>query len=408
MLAKAVALSLLAGLLPAKPSGTWEFPNFSDRIQVIVENHQNASYDGVAVVKLADLTQLDPKFPGSLLLAEEDRTPARALATQMDRGSDVVAVEVHLAPHEKQTISFYYSTTLQDQIPLMPRVHASHNYGYNHSAAAIESELIGYRIYGGFFLDVQAHAKGARGLFNTMLGYSSITHPPSEGEDVVHIGDTLGLGGMFLRLGNAVYRPPVSTPDYAHRPAQLGEPTYEVLSAGPLRAIVEERLADWIIGEDHVSLRARYEMDADQEVVHCHWWLTPLQLTHDYEIGAGVRDLLGQPVAEDGHIVTTDGVQEQPVGRIALGLRFDQGVKRAGSLRTPDGGNEIVLFPARLTAGATVEGEYTVAAAWQGSGWTDPAAHVRDVLQSQSERVIGRVESHDSNPHPEALEREPK
>ena len=408
MLTKVMALVILAGALQSQANTVWEFPNFSDRIQITVENPLDVQYDGVAVLKLAELKQRDQKFPGSLLLAAEDQTPVREVATQMDPAGDELVVEVHLAPHEKKTISLYYSTTLHDQLPIVPRVYASHNYGYNHATAAIESELVGYRTYGGFFLDVQAHTKGERGLFNTMFGYSSISHPPSEGQDVIHLGDTLGLGGLFLRAGDDVYRPPVSTPDYTHRAAKPDEPTYEVISAGPLRAIIQESLRDWMIGTDHVSLRVRYEMDAGQEVIHCHWWLTPLKVARSYEVGAGIRDLQAEHVTEGSNIFATDGVQETSVGHIALGLGFSHGAKRSGTLRTPGGANEIVLFHQRLAADQSIEGEYTVAAAWQGSGWNDPAAHVREVLQSQSESMTIHVGLHETNPNPKVLEEEPK
>lgn len=408
MVTRLMVLAVLAIAAKAKADPAWEFPNFSDRIQITVENPQDASYDGVAVMKLSELKQLDSMFPGTLLLAVEDQGPTHWLATQMDSAEGELALEVHLDPHQKKSISIYYSNALHDQFPAVTRVYASHNYGYNHATATIESELAGYRTYGGFFLDVQAHAKGERGLFNEMLGYSSISHPPSEGEDVIHLGDTLGLGGIFLRASDIVYRPPVSTPDYAHRAAKAGEPEYEVIAAGPLRAIIEERLRDWLIGADHVSLRARYEMDAGQEVVHCHWWLTPLSTTRTYEVGAGIRDLPGGHVAKVANVLVTEGIQEASVGPVALGLSFGEGASKAGPLRTPGGDNEVVVFQRQLTPSGPVEGEYTVAAAWQGSGRNDPAAHLTDVLHSQSRTVRTQLGMHTTNPNPRALEAEPK
>ena len=406
MLTKGLLTCLVAGVLQAQTGITWEFPNFPDRIQFMVQNPGDWLYNGVVVLRLAELKRRDPKFPGTLLLAAEDGVPVRGLATQTNR--DEMAVEVHLKPHEKKTISLYYSTNLHDEPPVVTRVYASHNYGYNHATAAIESELMGYRTYGGFFFDVQAHAKGECGLFNTMIGYSSISHPPGEGQDIIHLGDTLGLGGLFLRAGGAVYRPSLSTPEYMHRASKPDEPTYKILLAGPLRAIIEESLSDWTVGADHVALRAIYEMDAGQEVIHCHWWLSPLKLTKSYEVGVGIRDLPGKHVTESSDVVTSEGVQEAAVGRIALGLGFGSTAKRAGTLKTPDGDNEIVVFHARLAQGQPAEGEYTFAAAWEGSGWNDPAVHVRESLQAQSRIVVATISDHETNPNSKALEAEPK
>jgi hypothetical protein len=405
----ALSLGLCASPLCAQHAHPWEFPNFSHRITLSVENQGNSAFDGVAVLKAPDIKEHAPDFPGTLAIASDDLDPARVLETQWDDEAGEFAVEVHLAAHEKRPISIYYSMTLQDELPAAQHVHASHNYGYNHATAAIESELIGYRTYGGFFFDVQAHGRDEPGLFNAILGYASIAHPPAEGRDIVHIGDTLGLGGLFLQAGDRVYRPPLSTPDYTHRQAASGEPVYKVISSGPLRAVIEERLDDWALGEDHVSLRARYEMDAGQEVVHCRWWLTPLKVSRAYKVGAGVMDLPGDHVDDAPGMIVTDGMQDEKTGRVALGIDCASGgARRAGTLQTPSGGNQVVTFPNTLANGEAASGEYTFAAAWSGSGWADPAAHARRMLQQQTAAPAVTVIAYDRNPKPEGLEAEPK
>jgi len=401
-------LILLASSMQAQEQHVWEFPNFSDRLQIVVTNPHESEFEGVAMLSIPELKKIDPAFPGTLLLAAEDATPDRQTETQIDAQRNEFAMDVHLYGHESKTYSVYYSSTLKDQLSLPAHVHASHNYGYNHATASIESELIGYRTYGGAFLDVQAHAKGERGLFNAMLGYSSITHPPAEGQDVIHLGDTLGLGGIFLRSGNDIYRPPVSTPDYTHRLAKGEEPQYQVIAEGPIRAIIEETLPVWSIGDDRVSLRVEYEMDAGQEVVHCHWWITPIKIARQYEVGAGIRDLDADANVEADHLVTTSGTQPDSNGRIALGIRWNDEAQRSGRLKTQEADNEAIVFRRELTADRPAEGVYTVAAGWQGSGWNEPAKHVKDVLRSQSESVSVNTVRHESNPKPKVLDKEPK
>jgi len=185
---RALLLFLLAPAIRGQERHLWEFPNFSDRVQVVVTNPREFDFDGIAILSIPELKKIDPEFPGTLLVAAEDGTPDRQVETQLDMQLNEFAIGVHLHGHESKMYSIYHSSTLKDQMPSPLHVYASHNYGYNHATAAIESDLIGYRTYGGFFLDVQAHAKGERGLFNTMFGYSSITHPPAEGQDVIHLG----------------------------------------------------------------------------------------------------------------------------------------------------------------------------------------------------------------------------
>ena len=117
-----------------------------------------------------------------------------------------------------------------------------------------------------------------------------ISSPAAEGEDVLHIGDTLGWAGFFyataVHLSTAVKYARLCTP-----PGKPNEPAYRVLAEGPLRALVEEDLPRWKIAGDEVALRAVYEMREGEETVRCHIWITPLRLARSYEVGAGVRNL---------------------------------------------------------------------------------------------------------------------
>jgi hypothetical protein len=207
---------------------------------VRVSNPGSTPLHTLAVLDVVSARVMALGFPGTLAIVTNQSGRTRYLPSQVDAGdseepSGAFVFPVNLAPRSQQTVEIYYSNTLKDSLPWPKHVDATHAYGYNRTTAAIESELIGYRTYGGFYLDVQAHEKGQFGLFNSLIGYTSISSPAVEGEDVLHVGDTLGLGGIFLRSGATVYRPPVNTPDYAHQSAKPDEPTYSVLAQGPLR-----------------------------------------------------------------------------------------------------------------------------------------------------------------------------
>ena len=392
----------------------WEFPNFPNRVDVKVENVTGDEVEDVVTLSVADIQKVAPGFPGTLDIAATNDDRPTLLETQFEpsqgtSNGNEFSFDISLSAHEVKLVSIYYSTTLGDEIPFQRRVFASHNYGYNHATAALESELIGYRTYGGFFFDVQAHAGGKSGLFNSWLGYSSISHPPVEGEDVIHLGATLGLGGLFLRADGHIYRPPVNTPDYTHLPRKPEEPEYRIISDGPLRAIVEVSLPHWTIGDDAVSVRAQYELDAASSVIHCRWWITPLHLSRDYEVGAGIRDLSDQDVPQAKGIVVTSGVQEATVGRVALGLSYStEQARRADSLETPDGGNQVVVFVQKLRPRQVASGQYSVAAAWQGSGFSDPAMHLLEVLRDDAAKPRVEIVLQRKNPDTKRLESEPR
>lgn len=398
----------------AQTTSAWALPNFSDRLDVSVVNPGAQPMDALATVDIGQARRIAPEFPGTLAIVVEDEGGTQFLPSQTDAGTGnksqgAFVFAVRLAPHERKKVSIYYSQTLRETLPWAKQVHAAHSYGYNHATAAIESELIGYRTYGGFFFDVQAHRKGEVGLFNSLIGFSRISAPPVAGQDVLHIGDTLGLGGLFLRAGGKVYRPPMNTPDYAHQTPKPGEPTYRVLATGPLRALVEARLPHWQIGNDEVALRAVYEIRESDEEVRCRFWIEPLRLSRSYDVGAGIRDLPQMRVGNGSGVMALDGVQESSVGRIALGLAYSPAeARRAGVLATPDGSNPIVMFHAKLDPGHTMSGGYAFAAAWQGSGWSDPLAHVRQVLRGEENDPIVQLVAHETTPQPGRLRSEPQ
>ncbi len=378
--------------LPAQPAGDWALTNFAQRLEVEISNPAAQPVQALAVIPVRQAAQLAPRFPGTLAIAvlvnaEGSRYPVTILPSQADdldgdSNPDEFVFPVRLEAGQTRLAHIYYSTTLRDTIVYAKKVHAQHSYGYNHNTVALESELIGYRTYGGFFLDIQARAEGRPGLYNSLAGYFGAARPSMAGRDIIHIGDTLGLGGIFLRLGDAVHRPPYNMPDYAHKPRAEDEPAYRVLAAGPVRAAVEARLDCWRIGDDAVQLTAIYSIAADSEHVDCRFRVAPLKMAadHTYEVGAGIRYLPDLKLAHAEGRLMLSGRQNVQIGPLALALFYDPRQAAAiEPLATKEDRNAAIVFAQRLAAGRAVEGRYAVAAAWSGSGVRDLFAHLDEV-----------------------------
>ncbi len=265
-------LSLISAVAqPAEQTGNnpqrdWLLPNLASRLTVKVTNHESRTAGALATVSVVAARQVAPDFPGRLafVVLVDKRTPgspATFLPSQVDDidgdgTPDQLEFPVKLKAGEEARIDVYYSTTLDDTISWPKRVAAKHSYGYNRQVAALESELIGYRMYGGFFLDMQARLPDHAGLYNDLAAYVPPRLDLRTGRDVFHIGATLGIGGMFLRQQGRVYQPPMNVPDYAHQPSPAMVPHYRVVANGPLRAIVEASLDEWSIGNDAFRLKA--------------------------------------------------------------------------------------------------------------------------------------------------------
>ncbi len=399
----------------AQQSSAWLLPNFSDRLELQVSNPTGQVVDTLAVIPVAEAARTALGFPGTLAITVIPRSPMTILPSQADDlngdgAPDEFVFPVKLQAHSKINVDVYYSATLRDQIPWPKHVDASHSYGYNHATVALESEVIGYRTYGGFFLDVQGRDQGRPGLNNSLVGFFSASSPSPAGRDIFHAGDTLGLGGLFLRSGNAVFRPPLNMPDYAHKPAPVEVPLYRVISSGPVRAVVEAHMDRWTLrkdGKDAVSIDAIYSIAAGSEAVECHFRILPISLSRTYELGAGIRHLPKMRTDSAPGWLALEGEQDPRIGPLGLALYLDPStVSSIGTLKTKDDDNDTVVFRARLEPGHAVTGHYWMAAAWSGSGIHDLLGHLGDTERKTRAKVVISNFRHSSTRAPGRLEGE--
>lgn len=437
-----IALAPLLATASAAPSPSpWVLSNFADRLELTVVNESDTPVDTLAVVPVAEASRTALRFPGTLAIVVAPGAPGSPgssgsqpafLPSQVDdldgNGTpDELVFPIALGARESRQIHVYYSGTLRDELPWPKRVHASHAFGYNRATVALESETIGYRTYGGFFLDVQGRAEGHPGLYNSLLGYVGSRQASFAGRDVIHLGDTLGLGGLFLRRNNAkgaantaangatddanaatVVRPPLNVPDYAHKPSPPDVPLYRVVASGPLRAIVEARMDRWRVSESEtVSLRATWSIAAGAAHVECRFQIVPLRIAQEYEIGAGVRHLPAMTRDEASGRLALAGTETAAIGPLGLALYYDPAsAATAPALVTTEASNDIVVFRDRLTPGRAVEGRYWLAAAWSGSGVGDLLPHLRRAEQKARAHVRVADLQHARTPKPDLIEGE--
>jgi hypothetical protein len=402
----------VAPLSLAQTPSPWLLPNFRDRLEIQLSNPSDHEVEALATIPVPEAARAALRFPGTMAIVVVPTSPATVLPSQADDLDgdgvpDEFVFPVKMAAGARLTVHVYYSTTLHDSVPWRKGVHASHSFGYNHATAALESEAIGYRTYGGFYLDVQARNEGSAGLNNSLVGYIGASAPSTAGRDIIHLGDTLGLGGLFLRSGHDLFRPPLNVPDYAHQASAVEAPSYRVIADGPLRAVVKAWMDRWTIGQDAVRIEALYFISAGAENVECRFRITPLSLSRSYEVGTGIRHLPKMRKGTGDGRLALEGEQEPAIGPLGLALYYDP--KTAGdvkTLTTPEGPNDSIVFRTRLEPGQAVSGRYWVAAAWSGSGIRDLLGHLAGV--ERQARAVVSVDSykHAGTPAPERLEGE--
>ncbi len=414
-------LVILSVSAPARgqSAGEWLLPNLALRLSVEVSNKGDREVRALATIPVLEARRAAPDFPGTFAIAvmlnpAGSATLGSVIASQSDDldgdgAPDQFEFPVVLAAGERRRVDIYYSTTIEDSIAWPKRVHAKHGYGYNREVAALESELIGYRTYGGFFLDVMAREEGNPGLNNDVAGYIPIRRDLGTGRDVFHIGDSLGLGGIFLRRNGKLYQPPMNVPTYAHKPSPGMVPHYRVISRGPLRAMIETVLEDWNLDGDLVNVTAQYSIDAGEPFVRCRFHVDPLRIApgHEYEIGAGIRDLPAESQFSANGRLTVVGKQNERDGAIGLALYYDANrFLTTPPLRTSESMNQAVVFADRLTGGRAVSGSYAVAAAWTGSGIKDPGHYLSALSATVQAQIEMKPLQFSRTPRPDRVEAE--
>jgi hypothetical protein len=403
----------------ALPTDDWVLPNFAQRLDLTVTNPGGDPVDTLVTLPVKNMPPGALGFPGSLGIAvvrnppdSEYRVtviPSQADDFEGDGVLDEFEFPISLKPHESKQVEIYFSTTLRGKIAYPQSVHASHNYGYNRQTAALESELIGYRTYGGFLLDVQARIAGRAGLYNDLDGYLPAHDDFEVGKDIFHVGDTLGLGGLFLERSGKIYRPPMNVPDYAHKPSPQDVPHYRVLADGPLRAMIEASLDHWQVGDDVVAVRARYSIDAGEGFVRCRFQISPMKISEEdaYRVGVGIRELPLEKFTQQPGLLVLSGEQELRIGHLALALYFNPDIASYSTpITTPEGKNQVAVFDKTLSSGQSIEEVYAVAAAWEKSGVGDLLGYLAGMKDRVNPQVVVSDERVEQTPQPGRVEGE--
>lgn len=417
-LAWVLCLSLLGSLGWPKPdaSGDWALPNFAQRLDLEVTNPSQKSVRTLVTLPVVATARIAPGFPGTLAIAmvvnspgsdfHASVVPSQADDLDGDGQPDEFEFPIALGPGESRQVEIYYSTTLSGAITYPKEVHASHAYGYNRQTATLESASMGYRTYGGFLLDVEARRAGQPGLYNDLVGYLAAHKNFAVGKDVFHVGDTLGLGGLFLKREGKIYRPPFNVPDYAHKPSPEEVPHYRVVADGPIRAIIKARMERWTIGNDQVEIRALYSIDSGEGFVRCKFVILPRRMArgHIYVVGTGIRQLPDEKLDNAPGRLDLAGQQSPDLGLLGIAIYYDPvQAHPVGNIETPEGGNRVVVFDQALRAGQAVSGSYAAAAAWGHSGIAAPLRYLALEQQQVEARVEVSGERLEKTPQPQRI-----
>ena len=216
------------------------------------------------IVTVAELKKIAPDFKASDIvvttsdaatLEEDARTlqtielPSQIDDLDGDRKLDEIAFQIDLKPKQTRIVTIAYGdpATIQRLRSDYPRrTHAKFTMKFD--GLAWESELTAWRIYFDRRNAIDVYGKRRPGLYLEMFGLPEYDYHEESpfGRDIYKIGDALGLGAVGALVNGR-----------AERVSDVAERSWRIISAGPVRTIVELSYKGWKVGGREINLNSR-------------------------------------------------------------------------------------------------------------------------------------------------------
>src|ERR1043166_5239785 len=216
------------------------------------------------VVSVAELKRIAPDFRASdvivttsdaTTLPEDSRTlqtielPSQADDLDGDNKFDELAFQIDLKPHQTRIVTIAYgdTATIQRLRSDYPKRTAA-KFTMKFDGLGWESETTAWRIYVDKRNAIDVWGKRRPGLYLEMFGSPEyVYHWESPfGRDIYRIGDAIGIGAVAASVDGKTVR----VEDVAER-------KWRIISAGPVRVIVEVAYKGWKVAGHEVNLTSR-------------------------------------------------------------------------------------------------------------------------------------------------------
>src|ERR1041385_7866236 len=216
------------------------------------------------VVSVADLKRIAPDFkPGDAIvttsdaatLEEDARTlqtielPSQADDLDGDNKLDELAFQIDLQPHQTRIVTIAYgeTATIQRLRADYPKRTAA-KFTMKFDGLGWESESTAWRIYFDKRNAIDVWGKRRPGLYLEMFGAPEYVYNLESpfGRDIYRIGDAIGIGAVAALVdGKAV------------KVSEVAERNWRIISAGPVRTVVELSYKGWKVGGTVVDVTSR-------------------------------------------------------------------------------------------------------------------------------------------------------
>ncbi len=233
-------------------------------LKVAVTNPISESRLADVVVAVADLRRVASDFkPGDVIVTTSDATtleqdsstlqtielPAQADDLDGDNKYDELAFQIDLKPNQTRIVTIAYGDT-----PTIQRLRSDYRkrtaakFTMKFDGLAWESETTAWRIYFDQRNAIDIWGKRRPGLYLEMFGAPEYVYhwETPLGRDIYRIGEALGIGAVGALVNGKVVRV-----------SDVAERKWRIISAGPVRTIVELNYKGWKVAGREVSLTSR-------------------------------------------------------------------------------------------------------------------------------------------------------
>jgi hypothetical protein len=216
------------------------------------------------VVSVAELKRIAPDFKAgdalvttsdAATLEEDARTiqttelPSQADDLDGDNNYDELSFQIELKPKQTRIVTIAYgeTATIQRLRSEYPKRTAA-KFTMKFDGLAWESEANAWRIYFDKRNAIDIYGKRRPGLYLEMFGAPEYVYNQESplGRDIYRIGDAIGIGAVAALVDGKVVKV-----------ADVAERKWRIISAGPVRVIVELTYKAWKVGGREVNLTSR-------------------------------------------------------------------------------------------------------------------------------------------------------
>jgi len=366
---------LLAGLLCMFPGLAGGRQNIKS-IKVAITNPSPDARPGAdVVIPIAEIRKVAPDFtPGSIVVAASDAATleqdaatlqTQELASQVDDldadgKGDELAFQLDLSPHQTRVVTISYGPPdrmwrLRDDY--VPRTNAL--FSRKIEGLGWESERVAFRIYFDPRNAIDIYGKRRPTLQLAMYASPDYAYHEESplGRDIFKVGDSIGIGAVGAFVDGRLAKV-----------AQVKDRQWRIVSAGPVRTVVELQYNGWSVGGKSITLRSRITQWAGERGFWHAIATDPAdgtQYVTGLPVHEGIRPLTSAPSPESAAWIATWGEQVVAPGATATEAVPGQNLGLAVITTMPNAGfeddalNHFIKF--KLQRGA---GEWYAMAAW--------------------------------------------